>query len=56
MHVKKYLSPWHETHMKEIQQCMALLAFAPSTDCTSYKSLYDPRRWTNLALEFCTYI
>lgn len=34
---KKYLTSWSETHMKEIQQAMALLAFNPKTSCGIYK-------------------
>lgn len=51
-HVKKYLSPWQDTRMKDIQQCMALLAFNSNTECVMYRSLYDPARWNKLISEF----
>jgi macrophage erythroblast attacher len=36
-HAKKFLAPWKETHMAEIRQAMALLAFSPDTECLPYK-------------------
>jgi macrophage erythroblast attacher len=48
---KKYLTPWSETHLKEIQQASGLLAFDPTTDCSAYKNLYDQIRWKNLVKE-----
>lgn len=45
---QKYFSQWRETHMKEIQQAMALLAFAPNTACAPYKDFFDEARWTKI--------
>jgi len=36
-YAKKHLTPWQETHMKELSQVMALLAFPPDTKCQPYK-------------------
>ncbi|KAF9010185.1 CTLH/CRA C-terminal to lish motif domain-containing protein [Cyathus striatus] len=49
---KKYLVPWQETHMPQIRQALALLAFPPDTTCGPYKRLYDPLRWTVLVKSF----
>ncbi|THH21131.1 hypothetical protein EW146_g331 [Bondarzewia mesenterica] len=49
---KKHLTSWQETHMAQIQQASALLAYPPTTTCGPYKRLYDPSRWTNLILAF----
>ena len=38
--------------MREIEQAMGLLAFHPSTDCASYKSLYDKKQWDLLIEQF----
>eukprot|EP00842_Homolaphlyctis_polyrhiza_P005400 jgi/Hompol1/5861/HPOL_001115-RA len=51
-YARKYLTPWSETHMREIQQAMGLLAFNPSTDCGSYRMLYSPSRWNQLIDQF----
>lgn len=49
---KKNLVPWADTHMKEIQQSMGLLAFKPNTKCKIYMKLFDPSRWTSLIQQF----
>ncbi|KAF9428855.1 GID complex subunit containing RING finger motif [Podila epigama] len=49
---KKHLTPWQETHMKEISQVMALLAFPPDTKCQPYKRLYDKSRWRDIIAQF----
>ncbi|KAA1472045.1 hypothetical protein DENSPDRAFT_838193 [Dentipellis sp. KUC8613] len=49
---KKHLVPWQETHLAQIQQASALLAFPPTTACGPYKRLYDPIRWTHLTHTF----
>jgi macrophage erythroblast attacher len=51
-HVKKFFPQWQDTRLKDIQQCMALLAFPPTTDCQTYKALYDTSRWMKLITEF----
>ena len=52
VYVKKYLVPWSSTHLREIQQGMALLAFRPNTSCGIYKALFDESRWDKLVQEF----
>ncbi|KAG5643634.1 hypothetical protein DXG03_000560 [Asterophora parasitica] len=49
---RKYLVPWHETHLAQIQTATALLAFPPNTTCGPYKRLYDPSRWYTLVQSF----
>ncbi|CAG8440833.1 2163_t:CDS:2 [Ambispora leptoticha] len=49
---RKYLTPWSETHMKEIQQALGLLAFPSNTNCQPYKKLYDTSRWEQLIRQF----
>ncbi|KAH9973794.1 CTLH/CRA C-terminal to lish motif domain-containing protein [Lactifluus volemus] len=51
-YAKKHLIPWQETHLMQIQQASALLAFPPTTTCNPYKRLYDPNRWLNLTQAF----
>lgn len=34
---KKYLISWHDTHLTQIRQLAALLAFKPDTACGPYK-------------------
>ncbi|KAI8925525.1 CTLH/CRA C-terminal to lish motif domain-containing protein [Entophlyctis helioformis] len=53
-YARKHLTPWSETHMREIQQAMGLLAFSPATACDGYKALYSPSRWTQLSEQFRT--
>ncbi|TFK26593.1 macrophage erythroblast attacher isoform 1 [Coprinopsis marcescibilis] len=55
-YMKKYMSSWHETHLPQIEQASALLAFLPGTDCVRYKRLYDPSRWNKLVHSFRTAI
>lgn len=50
--MKKFISPWGETHMKQVQQAVVLLAFGERTEVKSYRSLYDPARWQALRAEF----
>ncbi|KAF7316383.1 hypothetical protein MIND_00157100 [Mycena indigotica] len=49
---RKYLISWQETHMDQIRQAMALLAFPPKTNTSRYKRLYDSSRWTALIQSF----
>ncbi|KAK5671376.1 GID complex subunit containing RING finger motif [Batrachochytrium dendrobatidis] len=53
-YARKYLTPWSDTHMQQIQQAMGLLAFTSQTTCKSYKLLFDESQWTNLVLQFKT--
>ncbi|KAI0035485.1 macrophage erythroblast attacher isoform 1 [Vararia minispora EC-137] len=45
---QKYFPNWQETHLPQIQQASALLAYPPTTRCSPYKRLYDPGRWQDL--------
>ncbi|KAI9284377.1 CTLH/CRA C-terminal to lish motif domain-containing protein [Umbelopsis sp. AD052] len=51
-YVQKYLSSWSESHLRQLEQAMALLAFPKDTLCEPYKSLYDSRRWRKLIDQF----
>ncbi|KAJ3293588.1 GID complex subunit containing RING finger motif [Borealophlyctis nickersoniae] len=53
-YARKHLTSWSDTHMKEIQQAMGLLAFSPDTSCESYRALYDSSRWAALITQFRT--
>ncbi|KAG9138858.1 hypothetical protein Leryth_007475 [Lithospermum erythrorhizon] len=56
-YARKYLAPWGATEMKELQKVMATLAFGRSTECESYKALFDLKQWDYLVelfkQEFC---
>ncbi|KAF8889673.1 CTLH/CRA C-terminal to lish motif domain-containing protein [Infundibulicybe gibba] len=49
---KKHLISWQETHLPQIHQAAALLAFTSDTTCGPYKRLYDPVRWNTLIRSF----
>ncbi|KAH9962959.1 CTLH/CRA C-terminal to lish motif domain-containing protein [Russula dissimulans] len=51
-YARKHLIPWQETHLMQIQQASALLAFPRTTACNPYKRLYDLNRWSNLIQSF----
>ncbi|KAL2919779.1 GID complex subunit containing RING finger motif [Polyrhizophydium stewartii] len=51
-HARKFLTPWSDTHMREIQQAMGMLAFSPKTACGAYKALFDDGRWEMLTEQF----
>ncbi|GAQ85907.1 LisH dimerisation motif containing protein [Klebsormidium nitens] len=51
-YARKYLAPWGQSHMKELQQAMATLAFKKDTDCPSYRVLFDCGQWDRLIDEF----
>lgn len=63
-YAKKWLTLWSDTHLKEIQQAMALLVFRPESCCGVYKAcrsswqdlmlkvLFDASRWDRLVGEF----
>lgn len=36
-YARRYFPAWIDTHMKEIQHVMGLLAFQPDTKCLPYK-------------------
>ncbi|RDB29732.1 Macrophage erythroblast attacher [Hypsizygus marmoreus] len=52
IYCRKYLLPWHETHLPQIRTASALLAFNPNTSCGPYKRLYNPARWHDLIHSF----
>ncbi|XP_021767804.1 macrophage erythroblast attacher-like [Chenopodium quinoa] len=47
-YAQKYLAPWGATHMKELQRVLATLAFKSSTECATYKVLFEPKQWDHL--------
>jgi macrophage erythroblast attacher len=49
---KKYLLSWPDSHLPQIFQASALLAYPPSTQCRPYKHLYDLSRWSTLIHSF----
>ncbi|KAH7839846.1 hypothetical protein Vadar_009576 [Vaccinium darrowii] len=51
-YARKHLAPWGATHMKELQRVMATLAFKSSTDCATYKVLFEPKQWDYLVDQF----
>eukprot|EP00271_Cylindrocystis_brebissonii_P003591 TRINITY_DN14734_c0_g1_i1.p1 TRINITY_DN14734_c0_g1~~TRINITY_DN14734_c0_g1_i1.p1 ORF type:complete len:411 (+),score=105.09 TRINITY_DN14734_c0_g1_i1:297-1529(+) len=51
-HARKHLAPWGLTHMKELQQAMATLAFRSSTECLPYKELFAEGQWEVLVRAF----
>ncbi|KAL6977275.1 polynucleotide 5'-hydroxyl-kinase [Sarracenia purpurea var. burkii] len=51
-YARKYLAPWGATHMKELQRVMATLAFKSSTECVTYKVLFEPKQWDYLVDQF----
>ncbi|PCH35195.1 hypothetical protein WOLCODRAFT_91464 [Wolfiporia cocos MD-104 SS10] len=51
-YAKKHLLSWQDTHLAQIRQATALLAFSPTTNCAPYKRLYNPERWDDLIKAF----
>ncbi|KLO05660.1 hypothetical protein SCHPADRAFT_839102 [Schizopora paradoxa] len=51
-YMSKHLIQWQETHLKQIREASALLAFPSETPCGRYKRLYDTSRWSNLVTSF----
>ncbi|XP_052204915.1 protein MAEA homolog [Diospyros lotus] len=51
-YARKYLAPWGPTHMKELQRVVATLAFKSSTQCVTYKVLFEPKQWDFLVDQF----
>ena len=49
---KKYLLSWQDTHLKQIRQASALLAYPSTTAFGPYKRLYDFGRWEALVKSF----
>ncbi|XP_051121791.1 protein MAEA homolog isoform X2 [Andrographis paniculata] len=51
-YARKYLAPWGATHMKELQRVMATLAFKSTTECATYKVLFEEKQWDYLVDQF----
>lgn len=51
-YARKYLAPWGNTHMKELQRVLATLAFRSTTECAMYKVLFDLKQWDSLVEQF----
>ena len=52
-YAKTHFGTWKETHLREIQQAMALLAFNPNSSYNSlYQHYFDSERWSILVSSF----
>ncbi|KAJ3103932.1 GID complex subunit containing RING finger motif [Phlyctochytrium planicorne] len=51
-YLRKWLTPFNDVFMKEIQLASGLLAFNLSTECDRYKSMFLESRWTQLIEQF----
>lgn len=51
-HSRKYFPSVESEQLKEVRQCMALLAFPVDTKVEPYKTLYDLARWDDLLINF----
>lgn len=51
-YAKKHIVSWQDSHLPQILQASALLAFPPSTSRAPYKRLYDQSRWSTLTQSF----
>lgn len=52
-YAKKYLTPYSDMYLKEIQQAMALLAFQKTTKCEVYHKMFDDDySWNRLIEQF----
>ncbi|KAJ3220280.1 DNA-directed DNA polymerase gamma mip1 [Dinochytrium kinnereticum] len=51
-YLRKWLTPFNDIYMKEIQLASALLAFNVQTECDRYKMLFDVERWNQLIEQF----
>ncbi|KAI8129428.1 hypothetical protein FF38_04800 [Lucilia cuprina] len=52
IHARKHFPAFEKTQIKEICECMALLAYQPNTTIEPYRSLFDYSRWKDLVLKF----
>ncbi|KAM7361549.1 E3 ubiquitin-protein transferase Katazuke [Cochliomyia hominivorax] len=52
IHARKYFPAFEKTQIKEICECMALLAYQPYTNIEPYRSLFDQSRWKDLVIKF----
>ncbi|XP_024024729.1 protein MAEA homolog [Morus notabilis] len=51
-YARKYLAPWGSTHMKELQRVFVTLAYKSTTECSTYKVLFEPKQWDYLVDQF----
>lgn len=51
-HAQKYFPAFEQEQLKEIRECMALLAFPVTTEIEKYQKLFNPARWDELVLKF----
>lgn len=51
-HARKHFPNFEFEQLKEIRQCMGLLAYPVNTKIEPYKSLLDETRWEDLILSF----
>ncbi|KAF4382274.1 protein MAEA homolog isoform X2 [Cannabis sativa] len=51
-YARKYLAPWGSSHMKELQRVFVTLAYKSTTECSTYKVLFEPKQWDYLVDQF----
>ncbi|XP_050155257.1 protein MAEA homolog isoform X3 [Malus sylvestris] len=51
-YARKYLAPWGTTHMKELQRVFVTVAYKSTTECATYKVLFEPKQWDYLVDQF----
>ncbi|CAH0381822.1 unnamed protein product [Bemisia tabaci] len=51
-HARKHFSNYEEDQLKDIQHCMALLAFPTNTEIAPYKEMLNESRWDQLVEQF----
>lgn len=51
-HAQKFFPAFEQEQLKEIRECMALLAFQTNTAIQKYQTMFNPSRWHDLVLKF----
>lgn len=51
-HAQKYFPNFEQEQLSEIKKCMCLLAFPVDTQLEPYKTMFDPKRWDDLIINF----
>ncbi|KAL5569187.1 hypothetical protein UlMin_025762 [Ulmus minor] len=51
-YARKYLAPWGSTYLKELQRVFVTLAYKSTTECATYKVLFEPKQWDYLVDQF----
>ncbi|XP_050385864.1 protein MAEA homolog [Argentina anserina] len=51
-YAQKYLAPWGTTYMKELQRVFVTVAYKSTTECNTYKVLFEPKQWDYLVDQF----